>query len=90
MITFPGCKHLIFDKTKIDKRIKLVALPKGMGAYWKRDKELLDLPIDAVNVQFCYKRGRLNSKVACLKDMAECQEYEEVTHEVEPDIFIIK
>ena len=37
-----------------------------------------------------FQGGRLNSKVACLKGMAECQDYEKITHEVEPDIFIIQ
>ena len=85
MIEFLGCKHLIFDKNKIDKRCKIIALPKKNGAYWQRDKTLLTDDSFAENVQFCEKRGRLNSKVSCLKGMAECSLYNEIIHAVECD-----
>ena len=85
MISFPGCKHLIFDRDRIDKRVKLLALPGNCGAYWERDKTLLPDESCAINVQFCDKRGRLNGKVVCLKGMAECSLYEEYTHNVEVD-----
>jgi len=82
IIKFKGCKHLIFDKAKIDNRCTLSVLDGNLGAYWERDSSLLPHKSCAINVQFCSKRGRLNSKVACLKDMAECELYEEITHTV--------
>lgn len=85
MIDFPGCKYLIFDRNRMDKRMKILALPGDCGAYWERDKTMLPDESCAVNVQFCEKRGRLNSKVACLKGMAECSLYDEVIHSVVVD-----
>lgn len=85
MIEFPGCKHLIFDRDRMDKRMKILALPGGCGAYWERDNSLLPDESCEVNVQFCDKRGQLNSKVACLKGMAGCSLYEETTHGVVVD-----
>lgn len=85
MVEFRGCRHLIFDRERMDKRVRILALPGNCGAYWERDKSLLPDDPHAVNVQFCDKRGRLNSKVACLKGMAECNLYDEATHIVEVD-----
>lgn len=83
MIEFYGCSHLIFDKKSIDKRMKLVPLPGNVGAYWERPDEMLPDNNCHKNVQYCNLRGRLNSKVACLKGMAECSLYHEKLHEVE-------
>lgn len=33
MVTFLGCRNLIFDKEQIDRRYSLIALPCGVGAY---------------------------------------------------------
>jgi len=80
---FLGCKHLNFDKKKYDSRLEQRALPGGVGAYWHRPDILLPDEFCAADVQFCNLRGRLNSKVACLKGMAECGEYSEIEHDVE-------
>jgi len=90
MIEFPGCKYLIFDRKRMDKRMKLLALTLlaltgDCGAYWVRDKSMLIDESSAINVQFCDKRGRLNSKVACLRGMAECSLYDETIHKVGVD-----
>lgn len=84
MNTFQACKYLIFEKEMIDKRCKLIPLPGNIGVYWERPPELVpeDSP-QTKNVQFCKMRGRLNSKVACMKGMAECGLYENVEHSVE-------
>lgn len=81
-VKFEGCKYLDYDTEKYDKRLKLVALPVSLGVYWQRPQELCNgLNMD---VQFCAKRGRLNSKVACLKDAGfECSSGEMTTHIVE-------
>jgi hypothetical protein len=82
-IAFPACKHLIFDKDKIDSRVKLKTID-GTFAYWHRPKELLPDSNCAADVQFCELRGRLNFKVACLgAAVAECDKYNEIIHEVE-------
>jgi hypothetical protein len=87
MIEFKGCKHLIFDREKISNNCKIVALPGGCGAFWRRCPEFTAHIGNGVKeVQFCELRGRLNSKVACLKRMAECPKYEEVTHKVEVEV----
>lgn len=78
-IKFKGCKNLIYDKDIIDIRHKLKALPSNLGAYWERPDYLLT-GCDAKNVQFCSKKGRLNSKVSCLEGMGECDRYKEVNH----------
>ena len=84
-ISFHGCKYLCYDREKIDSRIRIKSLPVGIGAYWERDKDLLPDSSCAVNVQFCLKRGRLNSKVSCLAGHGECNLYEDVLHLVDTD-----
>ena len=80
MIEFLECSHLIFDKDILDKRMKLVPLPGNIGVYWERPDELLPDNTCHKEVQYCNLRGRLNSKVACLKGMAECSLYKGKYH----------
>ena len=78
-ITFFGCKHLIFDRSKVDNRIELHEI-KGHGAFWHRPRYLA---LDGVaDVQFCEKRGRLHGRLTCLKDFRECSDYEDFQHTV--------
>ena len=80
-IRFHACKYLIFDRDRIDPRCKIVALPRGVGAYWERPECLA--PDGTRNVQFCSKRGRLRGKVTCLRGMAECKLYEDKEHKID-------
>ena len=80
-IAFEGCKHLSYDIEKYDKRLILKALPFGIGVYWERPGVLCNG--ENKHVQFCQLRGRLNSKIACLKNAGfECSEGELVEHKV--------
>jgi len=83
MISFIGCKFLIFDRDRIGMGCKLRSLPGGFGAYWERNKSVLPDESCAVNVQFCELRGRVRGKVSCLRGMAECSSYEDYEHSVD-------
>jgi hypothetical protein len=81
-ITFEGCKHLIYDRTKLDARMEIVEID-GYGAHWYRPRNLaLDGIVDC---QFCTKRGRIHGRLACLKNFAECGDYENAVHVVNVD-----
>ena len=81
-ITFEGCKHLIYDRTKLDARMKIVEID-GYGAHWYRPRELA---LDGIaDCQFCSKRGRIHGRLSCLRGFAVCADYENMTHIVDID-----
>lgn len=79
---FEACKHLVFDKEKIDSRCKIVAVD-GLGVYWKRPEVIA---LDGVtDCQFCELRGRMPGKLNCLKHFAECDKYEAHEYDIDMD-----
>lgn len=74
-ITFTGCKHLDFDDCYAAKKVETT----DKQVCWERNVEE-NLP---KFVQFCKKRGRLNSPSACLCEQNKvCSGYVEIDHKV--------
>jgi len=82
IITFKGCKHLQYDKDKLDNRIELKEIRFMPGVYWRRPDVLSGG--QNKDCQFCDLRGRLNSKISCLEYSGfECDKGEMAEHNVE-------
>jgi len=78
-IKFNACEHLDFGDNYAAKK-DLIALGETK-VFWMRPTVDPELP---TMVQFCKKRGRLNSPEACTSARkAVCGEYYEVRHNVE-------
>jgi len=76
---FTACKYLDFSDSYLAKKQVL-----GNGkVFWLRDVSY-DPTLPAM-VQFCSKRGRINTPEGCTKErFAACSYYEEIEHNV-PD-----
>lgn len=73
---FVACKHLDYSDNYIAKKQIL-----GTGkVFWLREAPYPDAP---VMVNFCQKRGRLNSAESChTPNKAMCSDYEDFEHVV--------
>jgi len=78
-VKFNGCKNLDYQDHYTGCAKKHF---KGLYVYWERDDRWNHEGIRQ-NVQFCSKRGRLNNRCSCIEGGAECNDYENVMHEVE-------
>lgn len=76
---FTACKHLDYSDNYSAKKQVL-----GSGkVFWMRKEAYPGAP---TMVQFCKKRGRINSCEGCTsKSNAHCGDYEEVTHFVDDE-----
>lgn len=80
-VTFRCCKYLDHDESHYNQ-CKLKALPHNLGVYFERG-EVWTEGGNPRDVQFCSRRGRLNSKFACMADAGgECGDYDEVERTV--------
>ena len=68
------CKHLDYEKEKYPNYELIDLSPLYPVKYWKRTSGLYEGA--PVNVQFCKKRGRINSIFDCYQDVTECYETE--------------
>lgn len=76
-VRFTGCSHLDFSDD-YHARKQIIGIDGGK-VFWFRD-----VPSDCpAMVQFCKKRGRLNSPQSCLcKEKSACSDYDEIEHVV--------
>ena len=75
---FTGCEHLDFDKEYVGCKRQMMGNGK---LFWMRPDYGMDNPR---MVQFCKKRGRLNSPESCLcKENAVCSDYVDFNHNIE-------
>lgn len=79
-IKFTACKYLMYkDLTHVIEK-RAVLLDEIKVYHHRPDSIAFDGNND---VQFCKKRGRLNSKIACLNhSLRVCQDYEDAQHVV--------
>lgn len=78
LMVFTACKELDFEPHYTATR-QAVRLDE-VKLFWRRDTA----PNNPIHVQFCKKRGRMNSMLACLsKERQGCSDYEEQEHSVE-------
>ena len=78
-ITFKACKQLDFDTDYAATR-QAVQQRDEVKLFWRRHA-VWGSPR---HVQFCKRRGRMNSMCACLsKEEQGCSDYEEHEHSVE-------
>ncbi len=79
-IRFTACKYLMYEGVTdaIEKRTVYLDETK---VYHHRPPNLA--PFGNNDVQFCKKRGRINSRIACLNhSLRECSYYEDAQHVV--------
>lgn len=81
-VEFKGCEHLDYEPNYGNCKRQLISC-NGTKLCWKRPAyaSMNDL------VQFCKRRGRINSPVGCLtEDNAVCSDFNEIDHVVDvPD-----
>lgn len=84
-IEFTACEHLDFSDSYAAKKDAIV-IGSETKICWNRP--VIDSSYPSL-VQFCKKRGRLNSPESCLSESCKmCSEYNDFSHIVtfEPDI----
>jgi hypothetical protein len=76
-IKFKACKFLDFQDNYTAKKV-LIGTKNGNKVSWERP--IIDSSYPPL-VQFCTKRGRLNSPEMCLcKSNAQCSDYSDFNH----------
>jgi len=78
IVEFTACEHLDFEPNYGGCKRQMIA---GGKLFWMRPDYGIDNPR---MVQFCKKRGRLNSPELCTKEAnAQCSDYKEFNHVIE-------